>query len=418
MMVGMVDNTDWWRPRTSAPVMQPDTRSPLARGVDALNESFRQSGVGNYLPSPTQLLAQLGSLVLPSTAAATQGQRQEPMLARQVKQQTPLPFGEDVAGYAAGGALGAGLGAGARLAAPYVTQAVGAAGTAVNAAVKPALRAGALYDNLIDVDIDPATTARMLALTDRLFHGKQGTKNGRLANDVAPRSFDVLPESPSRFSNWFEADFFTTPSQELASTYGDAYKISGLSNNLRVLDLMPGGRSIAEQNPGLARALERVFGPEQAPEMVTRHKPYTEQVLANINDPLAKGSFSDILSQYGYNALRHVSGQGAGGGKSIAEPVYAFLRPQGMTATATVPTNQSVLDSAASALFRQNMDTLPKSLQNFVVSRRQGLNYGLDNVGNSLAPRPYISSDKIKNLLKPYFDRIFPQRIVDNLDDL
>jgi hypothetical protein len=55
MMVGMVDNTDWWRPRTSAPVMQPDSRSPLRKGLNAVENTFRQSGLGNFLPSPGEV---------------------------------------------------------------------------------------------------------------------------------------------------------------------------------------------------------------------------------------------------------------------------------------------------------------------------------------------------------------------------
>jgi hypothetical protein len=208
-----------------------------------------------------------------------------------------------------------------------VAAGVKGVGAGVRAASDNVLRSMDPVDNLIKLDLDPAATARMLAVTNRLFHGKKGN-----TYEQSPQSFDVLPEAPRRGGNWFDGDFFTTPSKNLANTYGDLYNITSVPENLRVLDLMPGGRSIADQSPELASFLNRVFGPEEPTSFLTRHKPYTDAVLSNANDPPAVGSMNKILNDYGFNALRHISGQGAGRGSGLEEAVYVFFGPQGMQA--------------------------------------------------------------------------------------
>ena len=221
---------------------------------------------------------------------------------------------------------------------PSVDIPVAAGIRGVGKAAEGVRRARDPIENLIKLDLDPATTARMLALDNRLFHGKQGTRGGKFvgSNESAPTSFDVLPDAPRQFQNWFDGDFFTTPSETLARTYGDPYLVPSVPDNLRVLDLMPGGRSIADQSPELASMLRRVFGPEDAASSFDRHKPYTEAVLGNLNDPEAVGSMSKILRDYGYNALRHVSGRGAGRGSGLEEAVYVFFGPEGMKATSQI----------------------------------------------------------------------------------
>lgn len=269
---------------------------------------------------------------------------------------TGREIGTDAAFWAGAGLLGGGI------------RGVKKAAEGVRRAMDP-------IETVAKLDLDPATTARMLALQGRLFHGKKGN-----TYEQSPHSFDILPESPLQFQNWFDGDFFATPSAELASTYGDLYRISSVPNNLRVLDLMPGGRSIADQSPELASMLRRVFGPEEAVSSLTRHKPYTEAVLGNLNDPAAVGSMNKILRDYGYNALRHVSGQGAGRGSGLEEPVYVFFGPEGMKATSTINRAASnvervgsrVADSFHDFLLRQNIHNpqlLSQRSKDFLKSR-------------------------------------------------
>ena len=278
--------------------------NPFENLLRAVNPLARRNDVSSSLMGP---------------AATTLANANAPFTTGAIAERGNAGLGDvakDLGMYAAGGLIGKAVGAGALAAGNYATK------------------SNRLYDSLINVDVSPATTARMLALTNKLFHGKQGTSSGKMINssEPAPFSFDVLPKAPRNYQNWFDGDFFATPSKKLARSYGDVYSANSVPENLRVLDLMPGGPSIAAQNPKLAEFLSRVFGPEEVASSMTRHKPYTDEMLFNPNDPGAVGSMSKILKDYGYNALRHISGQGVGTKRVAEEPVYVFFNPENMRA--------------------------------------------------------------------------------------
>jgi hypothetical protein len=177
---------------------------------------------------------------------------------------------------------------------------------------------------------DPTVHARANALMGRLYHGNRNEP----WNVAASRPFE------QRAGNWFSADLFSTPDFKLASSYGPnaVFSLKNLPPNLKVLDLMPGGKTVAQQNPELARALSNLpsmggNAPFDNVADAARHV-----TLTNLpNDQLAQ-----LMQQYGFNALRHVSGQGLMAGKGREKPVYAFFDPAGITAEPISPLNRAV----------------------------------------------------------------------------
>ena len=179
---------------------------------------------------------------------------------------------------------------------------------------------------------DPTVQARANALMGRLYHGNRNEP----WNVAATRPFE------QRAGNWFGADLFSTPDFKLASSYGlgnnAVFNLKNLPPNLKVLDLMPGGKTVAQQNPELARALSNLpsMGGNNPFDNVADAARHT--TLTNLpNDQLAQ-----LMQQYGFNALRHVSGQGAMGGTGRAKPVYAFFDPSGITANPISPLNRAM----------------------------------------------------------------------------
>jgi hypothetical protein len=177
---------------------------------------------------------------------------------------------------------------------------------------------------------DPTVQARANSLMGRLYHG----------NRNEPWSVAATRSYEERMPNWFSADLFSTPDLKLASSYGDdaVYSLKNLPPDLKVLDLMPGGKSVAEQSPGLAKALSNLpsMGGNNTFDDVTdmaRHRSLTNL----LDDQLAK-----TMQEYGFNALRHVSGQGVGRGVGRAKPVYAFFNPAGITANPISPVNRAM----------------------------------------------------------------------------
>jgi hypothetical protein len=184
----------------------------------------------------------------------------------------------------------------------------------------------------VDVATDPTTHARLNSIMGRLYHGNRNEP----WSVAGTRPFD------ERVANWFSADLFSTPDFKLASSYGpDAvYSLKNLPPNLKVLDLMPGGKTVAEQSPELAVALGRLMGGNKPFDDVADAARHT--TLTNLpNDELAQ-----LMQQYGFNALRHVSGQGLMGGKGRAKPVYAFFDPAGITASPVSPLNRKLYQAA------------------------------------------------------------------------
>jgi len=156
---------------------------------------------------------------------------------------------------------------------------------------------------------DPTVQARTNALMGRMYHGNRGAPWSVAAN----RSFENRP-------GWFNADLFGTPSKKLGQQYaranpnnkfGDAShlmpqtenltRLRNLPKDLKVLDLMPGGKSVAEQSPELAEALGKLASGFDDVSNPARHIPLTE---------LPNDVFKQTLEQFGFNGLRHVSGAG------------------------------------------------------------------------------------------------------------
>ncbi len=172
---------------------------------------------------------------------------------------------------------------------------------------------------------DPTNQARLNAMMGRMYHGVKGGDEWSTA---------ISRPISDRSSNWFGGDLFATSDLGLADTYSinTLKKLGNLPQDLRVLDLMPGGRPLAQQSRGLAEELATRFGPDDVASM-DRHMPYTG---------VRSNDLKDLLGQYGFNALRHVSGQGAGRGSGLNKPVYVFFGPEGITASGVGPINRFV----------------------------------------------------------------------------
>ncbi len=184
-------------------------------------------------------------------------------------------------------------------------------------------RAGVAGDAVIDTATNPAAHARLNAMLGRLYHGVRGDDWTVAQN----RPFE------NRAHNWFRGDLFTTPSLPLADSYGGTTvkQVKNLPSNLKVLDLMPGGPSITKQNSELAKKFAEL-GIVDTVNDLQRHLPFT-----SLKDDLLK----EVLESQGFNALRHVSGQGMGGGTGLAKPVYAFFSPEGITTSPVSSLNRA-----------------------------------------------------------------------------
>jgi hypothetical protein len=270
----------------------------------------------------------------------------------------------DAAGYAIGGAagwaLGKGIGAGAAAAAPFV----------------------------------PTAQARLNAMLGRLYHGVKEPGGG----------FDVARSRSlsERLHNWFKGDLFGTSDYLLADSYGrlgeGVRRVRNLPRDLKVLDLMPGGQPLYKQNPELARELARRYGVDKVDDL-ERHLPYTREVGDN---------FARLLDEYGYNALRHVSGQGAGRGGGREKPVYVFFNPEGMTTTPVDPLTIG-LHQAAKTLtppysqpFTYRLHQLAQSPRRIGENVRQGASDVAENVRAPFVNAQQASRDAYQRALRDY----------------
>jgi hypothetical protein len=172
---------------------------------------------------------------------------------------------------------------------------------------------------------DPTNQARLSSMMGRMYHGIKGPEDWTTA---------VSRPISDRRSNWFGGDLFATSNLKLADSYGinTLKKLGNLPQDLRVLDLMPGGRPLAKQSKELAEELAARFGPDDVASM-DRHMPYTG---------VRSDDLKNLLGEYGFNALRHVSGQGAGRGSGLNKPVYVFFDPGGITTSGVGPINRFV----------------------------------------------------------------------------
>jgi len=239
--------------------MQPSSRSPLRAVLDQFNEGFRQSGMANYLPDVSSALGTAGGLFAPMTSEATMGSRSAPQLARQVKQETPFPFAEDLGLYAAGGAAAPVIGAGIRAAAPVVSQAgraVGDAASTFGARLKPAfqtpeVRNAALMRAIMEDPETTVRTVRSMGSAEDIIGG-----SGRF---LSSRQTGTSPASPGGVSNY-------NPIREVAenATWGPGvdnvqygYVTSPvLKNQPRPFQIGSGGREALQDYLKIAESMD------------------------------------------------------------------------------------------------------------------------------------------------------------------
>lgn len=244
---------------------------------------------------------------------------------------------KDAAMYAAGGLIGRGIGAGAN-----------AIGRVAN--LSPAARGAYLNSRM-----------------GRLYHGSR--EQG---------GFNVDPNAGNTLDNFFNANFFTTTSRDLAQTpgYGGGrfHRVRmplKTAEDLRVLDLYPGAPSVRDQFPQLADDL-RALGVNdfsvQGSAQTTKDLPKLAEALSNPSryKPFARTNslvpdWNDWFTQRGVNAIRHQSGAATNG--DIAKPVYAFFAPGEMAA---VP----------GKTFSQGVESVQRNVANYVRALVQKLREG------------------------------------------
>lgn len=316
------------------------------------------------------------------------------------------------------------------------------AGAFVADLVNPtAWAAGAPIDKAIDLGVSGVQAYRALgpeqralynAMVRGLYHGSRNT-GANLAKPFAA----VNREMGDWRQNWFGGDLFGTASRKL----GDQYANSSTRNSIgrmppgvtaegypvtrgarfrlseplssvgqrKILDLT--GRTLDEADPVLYQRLVAEFGDPDDPLDFAKELAKMDLTgSAGMGRGLHQSSFSQdvrpILEESGYDTIRHLSGQTAQG--DIVSPVYAFLRPQGIRATPTLPSpsramdmtdvavgqglgrvfgpvdeaitktgaavregGESFADSLASVLRREDPSVLPTPIRNFV-ERRTG----------------------------------------------
>jgi hypothetical protein len=348
MMVGMVDSTSWWRPPTPTPP-RPNPINQLMRGTDTnlgysrANQDLVNRRGGEMFLAPFSTLTDEAK----NTGALQRGTPASYAL-------TPAAFVADFLNPSFGLPIGVGGVSGAKTAAA-----------------------------------DPANQARLNAMMGRMYHGVRGD------------DWTVAKNRPfsERAGNWFNGDLFVTSDLPLANSYGvtTVKKIKNLPKDLKVLDLMPGGPPIAQQSAELAqkfaeRNLADIVGDAQ------RHLPFT-----SLTDDFLK----EALESQGFNALRHISGQGLMyGGASRAKPVYVFFNPEGITSAPISATSKALsnlsnpikkveetvrktvksvpeklIDSVYEALRRQDAALLPPKAQEFLKSRGMVVQEGVSGGG-------------------------------------
>jgi hypothetical protein len=264
--------------------------------------------------------------------------------------QTPLfqPREFDAAGEAAVDRFGlSGAGAGAvRGGATALDLLTGVAAGGVGGVGRGAVQSGAQTAGRV-AQLAPDTRQLYLnSLLGRLYHGSNAIKK-----------FDVDPTAGNISDNFFNANFFTTTSKDLAQTpgygAGSSHRVKiplETAENLNILNLYPGAPTVRDQFPKIADDLMDLGIKDfsvQASTKTTKDLPYLKQ---EINNPLRYMPFSrtnslvpnwnDWFSERGVNVIRHQSG--AATNNDIKEPVYAFLRPGQMSAIPNKTFSQGV----------------------------------------------------------------------------
>jgi hypothetical protein len=232
----------------------------------------------------------------------------------------------------------------------------------------PGLRAGALagdivFDpsNLIGIPAVGAaakTGARVAQLAPAPRQAYLNSLMGRLYHGSrAQDKFNVDPNAGNTLENFFNANFFTTTSKDLAQTpgygAGSFHRVKmplETAEDLRVLDLYPGAPSVRDQFPNVADDLRGLGVNDfsvQGSAQTTKDLPKLAQEL---NNPLRYMPFArtnslvpdwnDWFTERGVNAIRHQSG--AATNSDIAKPVYAFFAPGQMAAVPGKTLSQGV----------------------------------------------------------------------------
>jgi len=235
--------------------------------------------------------------------------------------------------------------------APFTTGAVadtGSAGFGDVAKDLGLLAAGGAAGKLIGAGIGAASTVGGMSPAARQAY--LNSISGRLYHGTLNRNkFDVDPTAGPGSDNFFDADFFATTSKKLAETPGYGKGTSqrvtmplDTAKNLNVLDLYPGAPSVRDQFPRIADDLQRLgMGGDISVQGTRAGAKDLGALQRGLDDPMRYAPFArsnsvvpnwnDWLSERGVNALRHQSG--AYTNNDLAEPVFAFFNPQGLSAT-------------------------------------------------------------------------------------
>ena len=183
-----------------------------------------------------------------------------------------------------------------------------------------------------------AKQAYLNSISGRLYHGTRSSEK-----------FDVDPTAGQIGDNFFDANFFATTSKKLAETpgygQGSSHRVRmpfDTAKNLNVLDLYPGAPSVRDQFPRIADDLQGLgLGGDISVQGTKAGTKDLGALQRGLDDPMRYASFAksnslvpnwnDWLSERGVNAVRHQSG--AYTNNDLAEPVFAFFNPQGLSAT-------------------------------------------------------------------------------------
>jgi TP901 family phage tail tape measure protein len=153
-----------------------------------------------------------------------------------------------------------------------------------------------------------------------------------------PKPFDVDPNRKNP-DNWFGADFFTTTSKKLASSYGGGSLFSAKmpitqALKLKILDLYPGAPPIGVQFPGLANKLFNSGHMERLEPDSLISPNEISQLKAYLNNPARHTliandkNTSQILYEHGIRGIRHQSGHGGFANTPVHGEVFALIRPE------------------------------------------------------------------------------------------
>jgi hypothetical protein len=279
-------------------------------------------------------------------------------------------------------------------------------------------------------NMSPENQALYLAMLRGLYHGNRSTG----ANIAQP--FTAVNRSANDWArNWFGGDMFGVRNPKVAEGYttsnagraamdefgqllpgftregfpttrGAKFRLSepiGDVANRRILDLT--GRTLDEADPALYRRLAEEFADDIAYEGFDLAR-MDLSGLGGLHQSRYSERLRPILDEFGYDTVRHLSGQLQG---DIVSPVYAFLDPQGIQATPTLPSlgrmgdlldagvssgaqriNQVVdpvvqgvknapktfADTLASTMWDNDLSRMPGPIRNFVEHRTRPLFFG------------------------------------------